>query len=96
MFFSQISQQPNLIKIFDEILNESGSEIYLKKATNYIQEGEKVEYADIVNSAAKMNETIIGYEDNKEGKSRLNLPKNKELIIEKGDRVIVLVQTEFS
>lgn len=95
LFFSQISQEFRLFKVFDEILDEKGSEIYIKKATNYFKEGTEVTYAEIIRAASRRDETVIGYESNNRQVTELNLPKSKKITINNSDRIILLEKTEF-
>jgi len=95
LFFSQISQNFDLFCVFDEILDETGSEIYLKEATNYFDVDEKVTYADIIEEVSLRNETVIGFESSKTEETNLNIEKNKSIIIKNTDRIILLEKTEF-
>ena len=61
MITSQISQTRELSAIFEDLLDENGSEIYLKPAAKYIKLGLPVDFFTISASVARHNEVFIGY-----------------------------------
>jgi len=97
LMISQLAENKNLKKVFDELFKADGSEIYLKPATDYIKAGETVNFYTIIESASRKNETALGYKLAKEAHNaaeaygvHLNPIKNKPITISENDKIIVL------
>ena len=58
---TQISENKLLGKVFDEILDEKGCEIYIKNITEYIKITESVNFFTLLEAACRKNEMAIGY-----------------------------------
>lgn len=52
LLMAQISEEPDLKTLIDDLLDEDGSELYLKPAVNYVTLGEEVDGYTITESAA--------------------------------------------
>lgn len=99
LLISQIAENKHLKKVYDSIFESEGSEIYLKPVSRYIKTNEPVDFYTIVQSAAQLNETAIGYRiqndshnaDNKFGVI-LNPNKSKNIIFSPEDKIIVLAE----
>ncbi|RLV47910.1 potassium transporter TrkA [Nocardioides mangrovicus] len=61
LMLAQLSEEGRLEVIFDELLQEAGSEIYLRPVAEYVELGAEVSYATLVEAAARRGETAIGY-----------------------------------
>ncbi len=61
LMLSQLSENKDLKKVYDVLFEAEGSEIYLKPASRYIKTGESVNFYTILESAAQLGETAIGY-----------------------------------
>lgn len=61
MMLSQLSENPDLKKVYDILFEAEGSEIYLKPVQGYIKAGEPVNFYTVLESAARQNQTAIGY-----------------------------------
>ena len=61
LMLSQLSENKDLKKVYDVLFEAEGSEIYLKPVSRYIKTGEPVNFYTILESAARLNETAIGY-----------------------------------
>lgn len=61
LLLSQISENKHLEKVFEDLLDPDGSEIYLKPITNYAAAGQPVDFYTLVEAAADRGETAIGY-----------------------------------
>lgn len=61
MIMAQISESRDIEKVYDDIFQEDGSEIYLKPATLYFDElPAEVSFADMIRLAQKRDEVCIG------------------------------------
>jgi voltage-gated potassium channel Kch len=61
LMLSQLSENKDLKKVYDVLFEAEGSEIYLKPVSRYVKTGEAVNFYTILESAAQLNETAIGY-----------------------------------
>ena len=61
MVLAQISEDPDIERVYDDIFSEDGSEIYLKPASLYFNEFPvEVSYADMIRIAQKREEVCLG------------------------------------
>jgi hypothetical protein len=61
LLMSQVSENKHLMRVFEDILNVEGSEIYLKPMSDYIKPGESVDFYTVLESAKRKGQTAIGY-----------------------------------
>jgi len=61
LMLSQLSENKDLKKVYDILFQAEGSEFYLKPVSRYIKPGEAVNFYSVLESAAQLNETAIGY-----------------------------------
>ena len=61
LMLSQLSENKDLKKVYDILFDADGSEIYLKPVSRYVKTGEEMDFYTIVERAAQLNETAIGY-----------------------------------
>lgn len=94
---SQVSENKFLMKVFEDLFDADGSEIYIKPAVEYVRVGEPVNFYTILESAARKNEVAIGYRivaDSKKADKDYGVtvnPKKSELVtLGPQDRIIVL------
>ena len=89
---SQLSENPELQEIFATLFKADGSEIYLRKATNYFNIGDNASFAEIVKSCSSINETAIGYLKCNKDEMFINPKKDTIFNIKKEDMLIVLAE----
>jgi voltage-gated potassium channel Kch len=96
LLVTQLSEDHRLEAVFDQLLGDEGSEIYLRPAEWYVEPGAEVSYATIIAGAARRSETAIGYKSEAlaEGEAsfgvRVNPAKSETFRVLPGDRVVVL------
>ncbi len=97
LLMCQISENPALHAVFDELFTAEGSEIYMRPATDYVRAGSRPNFATIIEAARGRAETAIGYrvhayadDPDADYGVRLNIPKSQEMPVVEDDRVIVL------
>ncbi len=97
LLLAQVAENKFLMRVFDDLFNTQGSEIYLKPMRDYIRVGEKVDFYTIVESAKRKGETAIGYRfaslahDSRRAYGIVVNPvKSKMLTFGEKDRIIVL------
>ena len=97
LMLSQLSENAELKKVFDQLFTSEGSEIYLKPIEYYASVGEETNLYNLVDSAAQRGETFLGYKTHAlahDPKSAygvfVNPNKSSKVTFSKEDRVIVL------
>ena len=58
LIMAQISENPNMMPLIDDLLDESGSEMYMKPVSNYVPLGVPVDSYILAESAARKGEKI--------------------------------------
>lgn len=100
---AQLSEEPKLIKLFDNIFQEDGSEIYVKPATLYFDQFPvKEDFATILGQARKRSEICLGLRFEhlfKDPKTNfgvvLNPPKDQQIVLTEKDFLVVLAENEL-
>jgi hypothetical protein len=99
MLISQISENKMLMRFYDDIFQEEGSEIYLKPASVYVTIGVPVNFYTVVESAIRKNESAFGYSiaSNSHNTSEeygivINPGKSKMITFTEADRIIVMAE----
>ena len=97
LLMTQVSENKYLMRVFEDLFDADGSEIYIKPAREYVTIGEPVNFYTLLEAAARKNEVAIGYrilsksKDVNEQYGVVVNPKKSELIhLEEADEVIVL------
>ena len=94
LIVTQICQSRELKLIFEELLRENGSEIYVRPAGNYVKLGVKTNIYTACEAAARQREVMIGYrrrEKDGDGVEIVtNPPKAEEIIFEETDGLVVI------
>jgi ion channel POLLUX/CASTOR len=103
MIFAQLSEEPRIKELYDDIFQEEGSEIYLKPARLYFDSFPvKVTFADLIGQVLKRDEICLGvrkgalaYRPDKNFGVTLNIDKNKTIELDENDSVVVLAEDEL-
>lgn len=61
LLLAQVSENPKLNEVFNDLLDVDGSEIYFKPVTDYVTIEQPVSYYTLVEAAKMRNELAIGY-----------------------------------
>ena len=61
LMMSQVSENKYLMRVFEDLLDADGSEIYLKPIGDYVIAGEDVDFYTVMESARRKGQTAIGY-----------------------------------
>ena len=96
LIIAQVSQNRRLAPLFEDLLDADGSELYMKKASRYVQPGRMVDFYTITEIAKKRNEIAIGYKKvSDEGIQIKTNPKKSELVqFGEADYLIVIAQDD--
>ena len=99
LMMAQLSENAELLDVFEDIFAPEGSEIYLKPINDYVETGTPVNFYTVVEAARRRGETAIGYrltsESKDVGKSygvHTNPLKSKEVVFAPEDKVIVIAE----
>ena len=103
MIMSQISESRDIEKVYDDIFQEDGSEIYLKPANLYFESLPiQVTFADMMSLAQQRGEVCIGVkikalENDKESNNGITLipEKNETFDLKAIDSFVVLAEDEL-
>jgi voltage-gated potassium channel Kch len=100
LMLAQASENEYLAAIFADLLDEAGSEIYMRPAADYVATGRPVDFYTVSEAARRRGEVAIGYsrpragmaDERKMGGVVVNPPKSVALSYEAQDRVVVLAR----
>jgi voltage-gated potassium channel Kch len=96
LLMSQVSENKFLMRVFEDLFDADGSEIYIKPAREYAKVGIPINFYTVLESAARKNEVAIGYRITSEAKKPdnygvyVNPKKYEEFTLHDEDMVIVL------
>lgn len=97
LLMSQVSENKFLMRVFEDLFDADGSEIYIKPAKEYVKVGEPMNFYTILESAARKNQVAIGYRIKKQAKDAnnqygvyVNPNKSEMFTLTEEDLVIVL------
>ena len=100
LILAQISENKNLARVFQDLFDPDGSEIYFKPACDYVQLGKPVNFYTILEAARRRGEVAIGYRIQAQAYTaeqaygvKLNPAKTHPITLSKGDRIIVLAES---
>ena len=99
LLLTQVSENGELLEVFQDLFRAEGSEIYLKPAESYVEPGREVNFYTVTESARRRGEVAIGYRlerhANDAGRAygvRVNPPKSETLALRPEDKIIVLAE----
>ena len=92
LLMAQISENPKMAPLIADILDESGSELYMKPATNYVSIGVPVDSYILTESAARKGEIYVGYRHMGKAKENVvvNPYKQDRIIFGEEDQIVVI------
>ncbi|AOP34894.1 hypothetical protein A0128_14195 [Leptospira tipperaryensis] len=99
---AQVSQEPDVMRVYENLFSPEGSEIYLKPVSLYFENSSQVlSFADCANAALKRGETCFGIRIASEEKDEekgygvhLIPPKDTQFSIRPEDTLIVLAEDQ--
>ncbi len=103
MILAQLSEEPLIIKFYEDIFSEDGSEIYVKSATLYVDQFPlRTTFGDLIALADQRDEICLGIRKGDESKNAnenfgvtLNLDKNQIVELQENDFLVVLSEDEL-
>ncbi|MFJ6577404.1 NAD-binding lipoprotein [Streptomyces sp. NPDC091368] len=98
LLMTQISQNPHLGAVFEELLAPGGNSLHLRPAAHYVRTGRAASFASVAASAARQGACAIGYRSHARTFAghgvRLNPPKAHVRHWHEEDRVVVIDRTD--
>jgi voltage-gated potassium channel Kch len=99
LMLSQLSENKDLKKVYDILFEAEGSELYLKPVGRFVKPGESVSFYTVLESAAQLNETAIGYRissqsENADKNYGVYINPNKSACINFSEDDIIIVLAE--
>jgi K+/H+ antiporter YhaU regulatory subunit KhtT len=99
LLMTQVSENKYLMRVFEILFNDNGSEIYLKPVNRYVKTDKEIDFYTVLESAKRKGETAIGYRisaeafDSKKSYGiRVNPVKNERIKFSGADKIIVLAE----
>ncbi|MBV9924257.1 MAG: NAD-binding protein [Acidobacteria bacterium] len=99
LLLTQVSENGELLEVFQDLFRSEGSEIYLKPARDYVVAGRAVNFYTVAEAARRRGQTAIGYRLERHAQDssraygvRVNPPKSEPVTFQPEDKVIVLAE----
>jgi hypothetical protein len=100
--YAQVSENQDVLKVYEDLFSEEGSEVYLKPVHMFLGEiPPNMPFADLCNAALDRNETCFGVHVLAEEKDKskgygiyINPPKSRLFTLRPDDRLITLAEDE--
>lgn len=96
---SQVSENKDLMRVFDYLFDSEGSEIYLKPVTDYVKTGVEVNFYTLLASAKRKGQVVLGYrlvkdqfDASKSYGILVNPVKSDKVVFSPEDKLIVLAE----
>ncbi|MCY4418773.1 MAG: NAD-binding protein [Cytophagales bacterium] len=99
LLMTQVAENKYLMRVFEDLFDAEGSEIYIKPIKGYVRTGVPMNFYTVLEAAARRGEIAIGYrimEDSKEAERGygvvINPVKSHRVSFHEEDRIIVLAE----
>ena len=94
LIMTQVAENRELQALFEDILDEEGSELYMKPAGDYVRTGVPVNFYTVTESASRKGEIAVGYKQVRDGKTSIvtNPLKSERVVYEPEDYLIVIAE----
>lgn len=99
LLLTQISENAELLDVFNDLFDADGSEIYLKPVTDYVATGKEVNFYTVAESARRRGEIAIGYRLERYSHNadmaygvKVNPKKSDAVTYETSDKIIVIAE----
>jgi ion channel POLLUX/CASTOR len=94
---AQLSENPRLAPVLDDLFDPEGSEIYIKSAADYVRLGAPVDFFTVAESCARKGQCAIGYRIAAKAKDAssgygiaVNPRKSERIVFGEGDGIVLL------
>ncbi|MEU2234790.1 CASTOR/POLLUX-related putative ion channel [Streptomyces vietnamensis] len=102
LLMTQISQNPHLTAVFEELLAPDGNTLHLHPASHYVRTGRTASFASVAVSAARQGACAIGYRSHTrattapDGGLRINPPKAHVRYWHPEDEIVIIARENAS
>ena len=95
LMMAQISENPKIMPLIEDLLDEDGSELYMKPVVDYVTIGVPVDSYTLTESAALKGEIYLGYRHMGSKKTNVivNPCKEEEIVFEEHDQIVVIAES---
>ena len=97
LMLAQAAENEFMTRIFGSLLDENGSELYLRPARDYVETGVEVDFYTVTIAAMLQGETAIGYRRRNGAAGgralagvRINPPKSEKITFTADEQIVVL------
>jgi voltage-gated potassium channel Kch len=97
LLLAQIAENPDLARVFGDLFDPEGSEIYLRPATDYVVLDRPVDFCTVLEAARRRGETALGWrlapqarQADRDFGVMLNPDRSRRIALAADDRIIVL------
>ncbi len=96
LMLSQVAENKDLARVFADLFDAAGSEIYLKPARDYVTLDQPLNFYTVLEAAARRGEIVLGYRLKRESSAdqkygvHLNPSKIQPVTFSAGDRIIIV------
>ena len=101
LLMSQVSENKYLMRVFEQLFQSEGSEVYLKPAKDYVEIGKEMDFYTVLEAAIRKDEIAIGYRKmvhkRDEGEAygiRLNPNKFDKIVFDPKDTIILFAEDD--
>ena len=92
LIIAQISENRKLALLFEDLLDEDGSELYMKKANRYVKTDIETNFYSITEIARKRNEIVVGYKKVTPDGIRIKTnPKKSDRVSFSGEDYLIVI-----
>jgi voltage-gated potassium channel Kch len=99
LMLSQVSENKQLIHVFDDLFSSVGSEVYLNPVEQYLTPGAEVDFYTVLEAARRRGETALGFRISADARKaersygvKVNPKKTERRTYLPGDKIIVLAE----
>lgn len=94
LMLTQIAENPKILPLIHDLLDEDGSELYMKPVSDYVITGVPVDSYTLTESAARKGEIYIGYRqlDKRNSSVIVNPPKDEFITFGEHDQIVVIAE----
>lgn len=94
LLMAQISEDPLMTPLITDLLDEDGSELYIKPVCNYIDPGVQTDMYTLTQCAARQGEIFIGYRLAGRGDASIvvNPAKDTKVTFTEQDKIVVIAE----
>ena len=99
LLMTQVAENKYLMRVFEDLFDAEGSEIYIKPIENYIRIDKPVNFYTLLEASVRRKEVAIGYRIIRHAKNAahgygvvVNPMKSKMVRFSRGDKLIVLAE----